>query len=84
MSYQEEYISEEEYEDNQERFEAEVSQWQRYFEEEMGVSTEKAKELMDDNWKPTYNKWLDETGSGDRDRWKYQDREQSEWKPRKY
>ena len=60
MSGQEEYISEEEYEDNQERFEAEVSQWQRYFEEEMGVSTEKAKELMDDNWKPTYNKWLDE------------------------
>jgi len=77
-------MDEEEYEDHQERFEAEVSQWQRYFEEEIGVSTERAKELMDDNWKPTYNKWLDETGSGDRDWWRYQDREKRGWKPRKY
>ena len=84
MSNQEEYISEEEYEDNQERVESEVSQWQRYFEEEMGIDTEKAKELMDNKWKPEYNKWLDETGSGDRDWWKYQDREKREWKPRKY
>ena len=54
MSDPEEYLNEDEHEDNQERFEAEVSQWQRYFEEEMGVSTEKAKELMNDNWKPEY------------------------------
>ena len=79
MSDPEEYLNEDEHEDNQERFEAEVSQWQRYFEEEMGVSTE-----MNDNWKPEYNKWLNETGSGDRNWWKYQDREKVEWKPRKY
>ena len=66
-------MDEEEYEDHQERVEAEVSQWKRYFEEEMGISTEKAKELMDETWKPTYNKWLDDSGYNDW--WRYQDRE---------
>ena len=66
-------MDEEEYEDHQERVEAEVSQWQRYFEEERGISTEKAKELMDETWKPTYNKWLDDSGYNDW--WRYQDRE---------
>ena len=60
------------------------SQWQRYFEEEMGVSSDKAKKLMEDNWKPTYNKWLDETGSGETDWWKHQDKEKKEWKQKKY
>jgi hypothetical protein len=77
-------MDEEEEDNHQQRFEAEVSQWQRYFEEEVGVSSERARELMDNNWKPTYNKWLDETGSGDRDWWKYQDREKRQWKLRKY
>jgi|TARA_R110000744_G_scaffold126667_5_gene233088 hypothetical protein len=75
-------MDEDEYENHQERFEAEVSQWQRYFEEEVGVSAEKAKELMDDNWKPTYNKWLDDTGY--KDWWKHQDKEKREWKQKKY
>ena len=66
-------MDEAEYEDHQERVEAEVSQWQRYFEEEMGISTGKAKELMDETWKPTYNKWLDDSGYNDW--WRYQDRE---------
>lgn len=75
MGHPEEYISEDEYEDTQEQYEAEVSQWQRYFEEEIKLTPDKAKKFMDESWKPSYNKWLDSIGRGDDNWWIKQDSE---------
>ena len=75
MKHPEEYTSEEEYEDNLEQLESEVNQWQRYFEEEIGLSKEDAVKAVKDNWIPSYNKWLDDTGAGGKDWWTHQDME---------
>ena len=75
MKHQEEYTTEDQYEDNQEQYEAEVNQWQRYFEEEMKLSPDKARKLMKEEWEPSYNKWLDSIGSDEKNWWRQQDDE---------
>ena len=75
MKDQEEYISEEDYEDDSEQLEAEVKQWRRYFEDVVGLSKESAVKAVEDNWVPSYNKWLDDTGGGEKNWWMHQDTE---------